>query len=135
MFGKFLLRVFAGLLAATVVTGGKALIVAGLTIYCTAGLGLLIVLPVAYLIGLVCTIWFIPFGKDTGKTTEGIHVLPNARASLSARAALEGFVHSRLKRGASREMVYELCLRAGWSEEVINAAFEAVQVKKREDEG
>ena len=62
MFGKFCVRVFVGLIAATVVSLGKVLPVIFLTVVCTAGAGLLVVLPAAYLIGLLVTIWFVPFG-------------------------------------------------------------------------
>jgi len=131
MFGKFVLRTFVGLVVyliiGSLVAGQSALTALFMLVVCTAGAGLIVAIPAAYLIGLVCTIGFIPLEDDTQSGVSNSRALPNPDTTSLSRAALERFVDDCLEHGRKRDSIRAECLRAGWSEDLINDAFEGYE--------
>lgn len=64
-FLKFCFRVLVGVFVAGAMTGGSAWGFIAVAVICTGGLGLIVVLPAAYAVGLLCTIWFVPMGSGS----------------------------------------------------------------------
>ena len=142
MFGKFVLRTIVGvivyLVVGTIFTGNAAGQLLAVTVICTAGIGLIIVIPVCYAIGAICTFWFIPFEEGRAQQTRRASpgkTLPKAAASETRKAvvtsrsqsALEEYMASELSRGMAWHTIHQQCLRAGWPEDAIKAAFDAAK--------
>ena len=139
MFGNFVLRTFVGvivyLVVGTMVAGSAAGQLLAVTVICTAGVGLVVVIPACYLIGLLCTVWFIPFEEDhqfqpTKRAISG-NVPPSGAGSekrtiVSERSqtALEDYMVAELSRGMVWYTVHNQCVSAGWPEDAIKAAYE-----------
>ena len=148
MFGKFVLRTIVGvvvyLVVGTIFAGNAAGQLLAMTVICTGGIGLIIVIPVGYAIGAICTCWFIPFDEGQAQQTRrpvSIRTHPKAAAletgkfvatSLS-QAALEDYVTSELSRGMVWHTIYKQCLSAGWPEDVIKSVFEVVKQRSFHD--
>jgi hypothetical protein len=131
-FGKFVLRTIVGLIVAIVLSGGQALGLIMVAVVCTAGLGLIVVVPAAYLIGLVCTIWFIPFGNKDHPTKKNIPRIPRDEVPYN-RAALATFVSNSLKKGRDWESVRTTCLNSGWPEDILKETYDKVQAERSGD--
>ena len=116
------------------VAGQAAFQALAMLVICTLGAGLIVAIPAAYLIGLVCTIWFVPFGKEKN-TGLGFVTSPPPlpRTDAPVPLALSDFIALAVKKGRGWNSIREQCRDAGWSEEVVNAAFEAIQARKRYD--
>ena len=124
-FGKFCIRVGVGLVVAGLFGGTDALTVIFALVVCTLGLGLIVVLPGLYLIGLLCTIWFLPIGRSTASA--GTQPPPaNPATTLTAveggstltrrrQVALADFLAGCVQRGYRWEEVETMLDRSGWS--------------------
>lgn len=133
MFGKFCFRVFVGVLAAALFSGGKAMPVIAMAVICTAGVGLIVVLPAAYLIGLVCTIWFIPYGEGAWSYSEKTKAegdAPNATRNLPSRAALSEYIASAEAKGQDWETIKADLIRSGWQVETVTNARDIAHGRK-----
>ena len=119
MFGKFLLRIFVGIIVATLVSAGKVLQLIAVAVVCTAGVGLIVVLPAAYLIGLVCTIWFIPFGEGSWEYDKRTDVKDS---SLGRSTLLSNYIESAAAKGQDQGTIKADLIQIGWPEETVNAA-------------
>ena len=130
MFGKFCLRVFVGIVVFLLFGGKDAVGMLAMAVICTAGVGLIVVIPAAYLIGLICTIWFVPFGSKKKNAKVGP---PNSAAirhgqpaqlvwkiSSAERVALKEFIEAARGKGESSDMIRRDLLRMGWDEESVN---------------
>jgi len=154
MFGKFLMRTFVGMLVAFPIflasgvyqgdglSGGNPLMFLLVLIICTCGLSLLVIIPACYLIGLVCTIWFVPFGKPhsshgrrrrhSNEMSGSSKELRHPPGSRTYDAFIE-YVAWATKRGLSREQIRAHCVAAGWPEAVVDTEIEAVNKQKPYD--
>jgi hypothetical protein len=123
MFGKFCLRVAVGIAVFLVFGGKDALGVLVMTVVCTAGVGLLIVIPAAYLLGLVLTIWFIPFGrrKDKEGPEENSGKTGQARPS-HVNTALRDYIRAAGDRDQDWESIRRELLKSGWDEQAVDLA-------------
>jgi hypothetical protein len=131
MIGKFLFRVTAGLGVAMLFSGGKVLELILVAVVCTAGAGLLVVVPAAYLIGLVCTIWFIPFGSGEWsykqRRAEKDLALGEPFSRARSTAAIVRYLRSSELKGERPEEADANLLHAGWSAEEIRIARRAME--------
>ena len=122
MFGKFCLRVAAGIGVFLIFGGNDAMTVLVMSVICTMGLGLIVVLPAAYLVGLICTIWFIPFGRRTEKavddtTAERASAQPSETGKSYSLAELESllsFVEAAEAKGRDWISIRNELLESGW---------------------
>jgi len=113
-----------------VVLGGKdGLQFLVLAVVCTAGAGLVVVIPGAYLIGLLCTIWFIPYGNRA--IAQGGEPLLDGRENRSRGgngkpssriSALGDYIGAAEARGEKWEGIREELIRLGWDEKTIALA-------------
>jgi len=135
MAANFFLRTIVGLIVGVsigaVITGQNMLAVLVMAIICTCGLSLIVIIPVAYLIGLLCTFWFLPFaGEPEGGGTLNSGTPEVGTTSYIQRAALEKFIKNHLKRGNDLESIRNVCRSEGWSEDSIQDAIDAIQTQK-----
>jgi predicted lipid-binding transport protein (Tim44 family) len=131
MFGKFCLRVLVGTLVICLFGGAGMLAMA---VICTAGVGLIVVIPAAYLIGLVCTIWFIPFGSkreeqegQNRKPPEQHHAQPARvgwKCSPQGRSALLDYIAAAEAKGQEWQTIRADLMGAGWAAEIVDNARE-----------
>lgn len=127
MFGKFCLRVTVGIGVYLLFGGKDAIGVLVMSVVCTAGLGLIVVLPAAYLIGLVCTIWFIPFGNRAGRAEEklnqGRNYEPTMESgksrSLAELNSLRSFIEAADAKGRDWNSIRNELIDAGWDSKTI----------------
>ena len=137
MFLKFVFRTLVGALIALALglatTGGDLIPSLVLVIVCTAGVALLVLLPLCYLIGLAATIAFVPWGATAwtyaekrrqaetlarqlplqGRHPDGADPLPRAERALLSYAT------AALARGEAVAAIHDQLARSGWSEPVI----------------
>ena len=136
-FGKFLLRTIVGGLVGVIVWsalgGPNAMQTLALAIICTCGLSLIVIIPIAYLIGLLCTFWFIPIeGEPEGGGTLNSGTPEVGTITYIQRASLERYIQNQLKTGKNIETIREDCgLIGGWSEDSIQDAFDALKPKNQ----
>jgi hypothetical protein len=135
MFEKFLLRTGVGLVAyliiGSLISGLAAFQFLGVLVICTAGVGLIVVIPACYLIGLMCTIWFIPLGEKDRSPASGTSKTQPPSAGARAQEALEGYILAGLRRGKTPASIREQCLQAGWAENVIRTALESAEHRQK----
>lgn len=130
MFGKFCLRVLVGTLVVCLFGGAGVLAAA---VICTAGVGLIVVIPGTYLVGLLCTIWFIPFGdrREDSKEQDRRSPQPNheqpakveAKHSLQRLSALQAYVAAAEATGRDWDTIRQELISAGWDEQTIASAW------------
>lgn len=119
-FLKFIFRTFVGLLVIFVGLSmflGKfedAACLLAAAVICTAGLGLIVIIPVSYMLGLAITIWWIPFGDSKRPGTSALFT----RNSAFGRA-IESYVRDARRDGIPDELIKARCLRNGATEEDI----------------
>jgi hypothetical protein len=140
MFGKFCLRVLVGTLVICLFGGAGMLAMA---VICTAGVGLIVVVPAAYLIGLVCTIWFIPFGSkreeqegQNRKPPEQHHAQPAKvgwNCSPQGRSALQDYIVAAEAKGQEFETIRDELIRLGWDEQTIVSVWWRCGTKQKDD--
>lgn len=143
MFLKGLFRTMAGavvgLTMGSLVGGNEFLSSLALAIICTAGLSLLVILPACYLIGLVATIWFVPWGRTAwsygekeaqarlearrvplqGRSPVDLDSLPRAERAIAA-FAMKAFTSGETLANIERRLE-----QAGWSADLIRRALDA----------
>lgn len=127
MFGKFCLRVAVGIGLFLLFGGSDAAGMLAMAVVCTAGVGLIVVIPAAYLIGLICTIWFIPFGSGQEKTPGFKTSKPiNAPSTVSGKLhsirelnSLLAFVLAADAKGRDWISIRDELLGAGWDAETV----------------
>lgn len=133
-FGKFLLRTIVGGIVGIIFLnafgGPNAMQALGLAILCTAGLSLIVIIPVAYLIGLLCTIWFLPFGEEPEIPPRNSSSTKEDAGGYIQRKALEIFIQNQINRRKDWESIRNECRSAGWSENAIQDAFDAIKTQK-----
>ena len=135
MFGKFVLRTFVGfvvgMLVAIMLYGTDAIRGLYLLVFCTLGLSLLVIIPVAYLIGLLCTFWFIPFGKEKTSPPALRHARPAQGTALAAgsKAQLVQYIEAAVRNQHDKPTILGQCLKAGWSEAEFESAYQAIQLR------
>jgi hypothetical protein len=130
MFGKFCLRVLVGTLVICLFGGAGMLAMA---VICTAGVGLIVVIPATYLIGLACTIWFIPYGSKSAESeeqrqqfVERRHAEPSKvgwKCSMQGRSALQDYIAAAEAKGQEWETIRAELIRLGWDEQTIASAW------------
>ena len=122
MFGKFCFRVFVGLVAAIVISGGAIIPTIVMTVVCTMGIGLIVVLPAAYLIGLVITIAFVPFG--TGGWRYRKHPVAAAEKPLEPRiTGLAVYIAKMLRADIPWKTCRKELIQCGWTDSEVDAAY------------
>ena len=129
MFGKFCLRVLVGTLVICLFGGAGVLAMA---VICTAGVGLIVVIPATYLIGLLCTIWFIPFGDRREVTEEQKRQSPERRqaqpvrvgwkCSPAGRSALQDYITGVAAKGQEWQATRADLIGLGWDAETVDNA-------------
>ena len=148
MFGKFLLRMLVGAFVVTVVTAGKAPLYLLALIICTDGKGvpvaILLSIPICYFAGLLCTIWFIPFGGEKGSESE-IREMEAERAKMKTknpanvpytaqndfmREAIVNYISNALAKGMDPAAIRAELTRNGWADSEIDAACEIAQNRR-----
>lgn len=140
MFGKFCLRVLVGTLVICLFGGAGVLAMA---VVCTYGIGLIVVVPAAYLIGLFCTIWFIPFGnrsKDSKgqnlQSPDRLNVQPtNAGLKHSPHgcSALHDYIAGAESKGQDWQDIRTDLIEMGWAAEMVDTARKGLgQIKKHD---
>jgi hypothetical protein len=120
-FRNFLIRVFSGLAVATVVAAlfGRAQDLYNfliLSVICTGGLGLIAIIPGAYLIGLLVTIWWIPL-SSTPRT-------PSRQPSRPPSEVLLNYARAAAANGQSASSLAAELREAGWKEHRIRQALD-----------
>jgi hypothetical protein len=122
MFGKFCLRVTVGIGVFLLFGGENAGELLAMAVICTLGLGLIVIIPAAYLIGLVCTIWFVPFGN---RSKNAVEKQPRDRTwagspetgkshTLAELESLRVFVDAADAKGRDWQSIRNELLAAGW---------------------
>jgi hypothetical protein len=135
MFGKFILRSFVGLvvgmLVAIMLYGEDAIRALFLMVVCTGGLSLIVIIPVAYLIGLLCTFWYLPFGKEKTPTPARRHARPAQGTALAAesKAQLVQYIEAAIRNQHDKPTILGQCLKAGWSRAEFESAYQAIQLR------
>jgi len=150
MFGKFMLRTLVGVLVALPlylalapnhVYGVDALSALVFLVICTGGLSLLVIIPACYLIGLLLTFLFIPFGKPHSSRPHR-----STRSDESRRIPMElrhppgspthnafvDYVAWAVEKGRTREQIRAHCVVGGWPEMVVDAEIAAAMDRKPE---
>ena len=140
MFGKFCLRVFVGTLVICLFGGAGVLAMA---VICTAGVGLIVVIPAAYLIGLLCTIWFIPFGSNgeeeegqSRKSPERRNAQPSKvgwKCSPQGRSALQDYIAGAEAKGQEWQSIRADLIGLGWAAETVDHAGRVLGLIKEHD--
>ena len=143
MFGKFCLRVFVGLVVFVLIGRGDALGMLFMAVVCTAGVGLIVVIPAAYLIGLLCTIWFIPFGNRDKEPKEGSPQSPERhptepakvgwKYSKQGRSALHDYIGGASSKGQEWQAVRSDLIGLGWDAEIVDKAGRDLGLIKEND--
>lgn len=132
-FLKFCFRVLVGL-GVFVLFGGKgAFEFLVLAVVCTAGLGLIAVIPGAYLLGLLCTIWFIPFGNRRKEPEKNEDSSTEWKCSLSERNAIGKFISEAEAKGADWQTIQDDLIEAGWNAALVNRVRERMRTRKEYD--
>ena len=133
LFGKFLLRTLIGLVVTVVVgtlIGGQEFLQAVmLFVVCTLGIAVIIASPVLYAIGLLCSFWWLPFGKrkvvpppmPAGSPATGPPPL------TVQRIALLRYLESASNKGLPEEAVRAQCRLAGWPDEEVAVAWQSLR--------
>lgn len=129
MFGKFCLRVLVGTLVICLFGGAGLLAMA---VICTAGVGLIVVIPATYLIGLLCTIWFIPYGNKGAESkeqrqqfVERRHAEPAKvgwKCSMQGHSALQDYIAAAEAKGQEWETIRDELIGLGWDKKTITSA-------------
>jgi hypothetical protein len=126
---KFIFRTVVGLVVLLVVlsisSGSPEEILMTLfaAVVCTLGLGMIVIVPVSYMVGLLLTIWWLPFGDK--KTTRR----PGSSSSISLndnspyQLALQDYMQKSKSAGVAEEKIKKLCTENGATSEEIEWAF------------
>ena len=141
MFGKFCLRVAVGIGLFLLFGGNDAFGVLVMSVVCTAGVGLIVVVPAAYLLGLVCTIWFIPFGmrgeepaEDRSAERPGANTPePRRSHSLAESSSLREYAVAADAQGRDWNSIRDELLRAGWDPDAVERLWSQVGIGNPSD--
>lgn len=140
MFGKFCVRTAVGLAIGMGIlllnmeideAIGMLLVV----VICTAGLSLLIIIPVAYVVGLIVTIWFIPMGgkkwsySTTGREPPPIPHQKQNKQTPKNRVLLK-FIEESQNQGKNFNQIEAELIQTGWPEEEVHRHLS--DIEKRE---
>ncbi len=134
MLGKFLLRMLIGAGVITLCTAGMAPLYLLALIVCSQGKGvplaILLAIPSCYLAGLLCSIWFIPFGPgpESYSKRRALAAKKNERKDGLMKAAIENYIAKALEKGMDKTDIFSQLIHNGWADSEINAAYEAVRI-------
>jgi len=131
---KFILRTFVGgvvgVILLNLIGGPNAMSALGLAIICTAGLSLIVIIPIAYIIGLICTVWWLPIEDAEGVNSGTLTSIAPEIGTITyiQRASLEKYIRNQLKNGKDIEAIRLDCRSiGGWSDENIDDVIDVLK--------